>query len=84
VREDKQYELANYLGNVEATIKDRKTPVEVNGGRRLDELPSRAVIDYGTVESFGTRAGALTPTSRHSPDIVRARDLRERSQTYVR
>lgn len=31
VRGDKQYELANYLGNVEATIKDRKTPVEVDG-----------------------------------------------------
>jgi RHS repeat-associated protein len=31
LRGDKQYELANYLGNVEATITDRKTPVIDNG-----------------------------------------------------
>ena len=31
MRGDRQYELANYLGSVEATIKDRKTPIEVNG-----------------------------------------------------
>ncbi len=31
LRGDKQYELANYLGNVEATITDRKTPVVENG-----------------------------------------------------
>jgi RHS repeat-associated protein len=30
-RGDKQYELANYFGNVEATIRDRKTPIEANG-----------------------------------------------------
>jgi RHS repeat-associated protein len=31
VRGDKQYELTNYLGNVEATITDRKIPVLGNG-----------------------------------------------------
>lgn len=39
VRGDKQYELANYLGNVEATIRDRKMPVVENG----------AITHYGAV-----------------------------------
>ena len=46
LRGEKQYELTNYLGHVQATIRDRKTPVEVNNAVTHYEAVSVNASEY--------------------------------------